>query len=235
LLAFQGGDRNLAGMIAAAAAVPPATHGLSFGWFDMVAVAMLGFGLFRGRRNGMSKELLPVLEWLLLVSLSGLGYPMLAGLLSGFIHDPLWNNLVAYLAPALVVFVVFSILKQQFAEKLVKSSFFKGGEYYLGMLAGTIRYACVLIFLLALLNAPAYTPAQIAQMKAYDQANLGGGIFTGNYFPHLFQIQAAVFKESFLGSGVADNLGVMLINIKHPGAGGAQEPPKPKPVINIGN
>ena len=221
-------------MFTAAAAAPPVTNGMALDWFDLVAVLVLGFGLFRGRRNGMAKELLPLLEWLVLVPVCGLGYALLAGVLAGFIPDKLWSCLVAYLALALAVFIFFAILKRQFAEKLEKSNFFKGGEYYLGMLSGMVRYACMLLFVLALLNAPVFTPAQIAQMKAYDQTNLGGGIFAGNYFPHLFEVQAAVFKDSFVGPRVKDDLGMLLINTGQPGAGGAQ-PPKKQPVIKIGN
>jgi uncharacterized membrane protein required for colicin V production len=221
-------------MFAAAATAPPVTNGMALDWFDMVAVVMLGFGLFRGRRNGMAKELLPLLEWLVLVPVCGLGYALLAGVLAGFIPDKLWSCIVAYLALALAVFIVFAILKRQFAEKLEKSNFFKGGEYYLGMLSGMVRYACVLLFVLALLNARIYTPAEIAQQTAYDQKNFGGGLFAGNYFPHLFQVQAAVFKDSFVGPRIKDHLGMLLINTGQPGAGGAQ-PPKKQPVIKIGN
>ena len=221
-------------MFAAAAAAPPATNGMAFDWFDLVAVAVLGFGLLRGRRNGMAKELLPLLEWLVLVPVCGLGYSLLAGVLAGSIPDKLWSCVVAYLALALAVFIFFAFLKRQFAEKLEKSNFFKGGEYYLGMLSGMVRYACVLLFVLALLNARIYTPAEIAQQTAYDQKNFGGGSFAGNYFPHLFQVQAAVFKDSFVGSSIKNNLGMLLINTGQPGAGGVQ-PPKKQPVIKIVN
>src|ERR1039458_3638529 len=100
-------------MFAAAAAAPPATNGMAFDWFDMVAVVVLGFGLFRGRRNGMAKELLPLLEWLVLVPVCGLGYALLAGVLAGFIPDKLWSCIVAYLALALAVFIVFAILRSE--------------------------------------------------------------------------------------------------------------------------
>jgi len=221
-------------MIAAAAAAPPATNGLPFNWFDIVVVVVLGFGLFRGRRNGMAKEFLPLLEWLVMVPVCGLGYVMLAGVLAGFLPDPLWICLAAYLALALVVFIVFTVLKRLFAEKLVKSDFFKGGEYYLGMLSGLVRYACVLMFVLALLNAPVFTPAEIAQQTAFDKKNFGGGLFAGNYFPHLVQVQSAVFKESFLGPRIKDNAGMLLINTGQTGVGDAQ-PPGQQPVIKIGN
>ena len=221
-------------MIAAAAAASPATNGLPFNWFDMTVVVVLGFGLFRGRRNGMAKELLPLLQWLVMVPACGLGYALLAGVLAGFIPNKMWNCLVAYLALALVVFIFFTVLKRQLDEKLVKSNFFKGGEYYLGMMSGMVRYACVLLFVLALLNAPVYTPVEIAQQTAYDQKNFGGGLFTGNYFPHLFQVQAEVFKGSFVGPRIKDHLGMLLINTGQPGVGDAP-PPKKQPVIKLGN
>jgi uncharacterized membrane protein required for colicin V production len=222
-------------MIAAAAA-PPTTPGLPFNWFDLLVVALLLFGLFRGRRNGMAKELLPLLLWGVLVVVSGLGYTMVAGAFGGFLHDPLWNCLAGYLTLALAVFVVYVILKRLFAEKMVKSDLFKSGEYYLGMLSGMVRYGCVLIFALALLNAPVYTPKQIQEQRVRDQADFGGGPgsgFKGNYFPHVSTIQAAVFKESFLGPRIKDGLGILLINTGQPDAGGAQ-PLKPQPVIKIG-
>lgn len=220
-----------------AAAAPPATHGLPFNWFDMAVVVVLGFGLFRGRRNGMAKELLPLFQWVVLVLVCGLGYAMLAGLLSGFLHDPLWNCIVAYLALALAVFIVFVVLKQRLAEKLVKSDLFKGGEYYLGMLSGMIRYGCILLFALALLNAPVYTLAQIVEQRVRDQNNFGGGPgsgFAGNYFPHVCTVQQSVFKESFLGPRIKDDLGQLLIETDQSGASGAPPPKKP-PMIKIGN
>ncbi len=228
-------------MIAAAAttaaAAPATTNGLPLNWFDLVVVVTLGAGLFRGRRNGMAKELLPTLQWLLLLPVCGLGYPLLAGALTGFVPDALWNNIVAYLALALAVFIVFTILQRKCAELLVKSDFFRGSEYYLGMLAGMVRYACALLTVLALLNARAYTPAEKTRMLAADQVNWGGGAgsdFKGRFFPHLFTIQDAVFKDSFLGPRIKDSLGLLLIKSGPPGAGAAP-PPKPQPVIKIGN
>ncbi len=231
-------------MIAAAAAAPTATNGLSFNWFDIVAVVVLGFGLFRGRRNGMSKELLPVLQWLVIVSVSGLVYPKLAAVLARLVPDKFWTCFLSYMALAAVVFIVFTILKQQIAEKVVAGDFFKGGEYYLGMMAGMVRYACVLVFVLALLNAPVFTAAEISAVVARDQQNFGGGAnsgFSGSYFPHLFQIQAAVFKDSFLGPRIKANAGMLLINTGQSGADAgkpgqnAPGPPKKQPVIKIGN
>ena len=110
-------------MIAAAAA-PTATHGIPFNWFDIAAVVVLGFGLFRGKRNGMSKELLPLVQWLVLLPVCGLVYPKLAAVLAGFVPDKFWTCILSYLALAMVVFIVFKMLKQQIAEKVVAGDFF---------------------------------------------------------------------------------------------------------------
>ncbi|HEX3890338.1 MAG TPA: hypothetical protein VHX90_05750, partial [Verrucomicrobiae bacterium] len=59
-----------------AAAVQPAARQMMPGWFDGVVVLALAFGIFLGRRNGMSKELLPFLQWLILVPLCAFLYPI---------------------------------------------------------------------------------------------------------------------------------------------------------------
>ncbi len=94
----------------------------------MVVVVVLGFGLFRGRRNGMAKELLPLFQWLVVVLASGMGYALVAGVLAAFLPDALWACITAYLALALAVFILFALLKRRLAARLVKSDLFKGGE-----------------------------------------------------------------------------------------------------------
>jgi uncharacterized membrane protein required for colicin V production len=222
-------------MIAEATPSAPANAGgLPFNWFDIVVLAVLLFGLYRGKRNGMSKELLPLLQWVVLVPVCGFGYAILGGILTHTLGlDQLWGLLLAYLILAFAVFIVFSILKKRFAEKMTKSSFFSGGEYYLGAFSGMVRYTCALVFVLALLNAPVYTPAEIASAQAFDKKNLGGGLFEGNYIPHLFQIQSMVFKESFAGPLVRKNLAMLLIVSDH-SRNGAPAPAKPPPVMHFG-
>ena len=63
-------------MIAAVTETHPAfsLQHLPFNWFDIALIAVLIFGLYRGRKNGMSKEFLPLLEWLLAIVLATLFY-----------------------------------------------------------------------------------------------------------------------------------------------------------------
>jgi uncharacterized membrane protein required for colicin V production len=225
-------------MFAAVAASTPDKGGLPFGWFDLVVIIVLGFGVYRGRRNGMSKELLPLLQWVVMLPVCGFGYPMLNGLLSQFIKNVFWSNLLAYLFLALLVFLTFAMLKRLLEKKLVTSDFFRGSEYYLGMLSGIVRYACAIIFALALLNAPYYSPEDVARQKAFDQKNFGGGLYSGSYFPHVYTVQNEVFKDSFLGPRIKEYLGVLLI--RTPGSKSTSpesnpaEPPKKPAVIKIG-
>ncbi len=198
-----------------AAAAQSAMSNMGFNWFDLVTVAVLGFGLFRGKKNGMSREVILLVQWLVLVLVCGLCYPMLAGLMARYLSDRFWDPFGAYIALAVVLLIVFKVLKQKFTEKMVTGDYFKGGEYYLGMMAALVRFACVLLFVLALLNAPVYTPGEIAQQVAQDQKDFGGGSgsqFSGSYFPHFSQIQLAVFRDSFIGSRIKNDLGFLLIN-----------------------
>jgi uncharacterized membrane protein required for colicin V production len=206
---------------------------MPFNWFDVLVVIVLMFGLLYGRRKGMSKELLPLAQWFILLPVCGFGCPPLAKLLSGVIPSALWSHLLAYLAPALVIWSIFKLLKHMVAKKLGMTDFFKGSEYPLGMLAGAVHFECVLLFVLALLNAPFYSPQDIAKQKAFDQKNFGGGLYSGSYFPHVFTIQSMVFKESFVGPRIKDGLGVLLIDTAD-AAKAQSAPPAKNAVITIG-
>jgi uncharacterized membrane protein required for colicin V production len=226
-------------MIAAAAHSASAiADNLSISWFDAVFVVMLVFGLFRGRRNGMSKELLPLVQWLLVVGVCGLAYPVVARMcVNYFGWGKALSDVTGYVALALVIFFIFAILKQKFTERLVAVNFFKGGEYYLGMMAGLVRFACVLLFALALMNAPVYSAADIAEHNAYVARTYGGGQagFSGDFFPTFQSIQEQVFKKSFTGHYIKDHLGVLLINTTGTSGATGNVPAKKTPIIHIGN
>ena len=55
-ICWHGGVENNFNFMIAVATQSFALDQLPFGWFDVVLVAVLGFGLFRGRKNGMTKE-----------------------------------------------------------------------------------------------------------------------------------------------------------------------------------
>ncbi|MGH8023084.1 MAG: CvpA family protein [Limisphaerales bacterium] len=208
---------------------------LPINWFDAAVLILLGFGAFRGRKNGMTRELAPLVQWLLAATVPALGYVVLARYFNGECHvDKLRSALAGYLAIAIALFLIFTPIKRALKKRAESGGLFGGGEYYLGMCAGPVRYASMILFALALLNARFYTSGEIAAKKAYDERWYGGGLYSGNYFPDLHTAQNSIFKDSFLGPLIASNLSILLIQTG-PGNGGADGPKKPQPVIHIGN
>jgi uncharacterized membrane protein required for colicin V production len=220
----------------AAAAQTNVSH-LSANWFDAVVVVMLGLGLFRGHKNGMSKEVVPLFQWLMLVIISGWGYKIAAQV---FINaagmDKTVSYVLAYIILALVVYLIFAFINRAMTKKVETSNFFGAREFYFGMPAGMIRFACILVALLAVLNAPFYSKTDVEVHKIYMRNTYGGGEYSGNYLPDLQTVQAQVFKESFSGPYIKKYLGTMLIGATAAGqSGGPNAPQKPRPVIYMGN
>jgi hypothetical protein len=130
-----------------------------------------------------------------------------------------------YLLLAVVVVLVFSGIKKLMGYRMIENNLFGGAEYYLGMLAGMIRFACMLVAVLALLNAPYYTAQEIKQHDAYVKRWFGGGMYTGDYFPSIHTIQEQVFTKSFTGPYIKDYLGTLLIEIAPPAAATPEKKP----------
>lgn len=197
---------------------------LLFNWFDLALVFIVAFGFWRGRKNGMSKEFVPVLQWLVTVIGGAVGYRPLGDLLirQGVVKYVFGKNfeeltaayLTAYLLIALVVLVVFSTFKRKAKARLEGSTLFGDSEYYLGIVAGVLRYFSILLFALALLNAPVYSQADILRAKAYNNRWFGGGLsgYSGDFFPSVSEVQASIFKDSLTGPFLKNGLSVLLIN-----------------------
>ncbi|MGA3266167.1 MAG: CvpA family protein [Verrucomicrobiota bacterium] len=212
---------------------------LPFNWFDVAVVAILLFGFFRGRKNGMSKEVLLVLQWVALVVVCGFGYALVAPALKNYTGCPKTLSCVGgYLLLAAGVTMIFAFLRQALMPKLTGSNVFGGNEYYLGLLSGTVRYGCIALFALALLNAPHYTTADIQAHRAYEKRWYGGDLYGGNYIPDVPTVQDSIFKKSLLGPYIASYLGPLLIQTGPSGSGFGTEPPPAmikRPVVHIGN
>jgi hypothetical protein len=103
------------------------------------------------------------------------------------------------------------------------------------MVAGLIRFACILLVALAFLNAPFYSQADIIKKQNYNKRWFGGGLYSGNYVPDLQTVQKNVFKDSFAGSHIKDWLGVLLIESGGPDDKSKQAAPAKQPIIHIGN
>ncbi len=189
---------------------------MPFNWFDIAVLLMLMVGYARGRKRGMSQESLSMLNWVTIVLVSGIAYEPLGTLLESFAKiGKLWSFIIAYSTVALTIALIFSVVKRSLGKKLTGSDTFGKGEYYLGIPAGMVRFACVTLVFMALLNARFYSTAEVKAQTKYDLENYGS-----SFFPHLYTIQDDVFKGSFLGSNIKKHADFLLIK-PTPGRGGS--------------
>lgn len=180
---------------------------LPINWFDVVLVVVLVAGLLRGRKRGLSEELITMLQWLVTVAVCTFTYKPVAEFLTpttGF--SVLFCRISAYILMMLVVWLVFIVLKRAIGGKLIGSDAFGKGEYYMGMPAGLIRFACILVTVLAVVNARFYSPAEIALNEKVTK-----DVYGSNFFPGLYEMQQDIFFNSFSGAIVRKHASVLLI------------------------
>jgi uncharacterized membrane protein required for colicin V production len=176
-------------------------------WFDLAVVIVLLLGVNRGRKNGMSVELMVMLQWVAIVFAGAFFYrPLGDALCQSSPVSHLFGYIAMYVTIAIVVKIAFAGVKKALGGKLVGSGVFGRAEYYLGMVGGAIRFACILMAALALLNAPLYTRQELAKAKA-KQLDLYGS----NFFPGIGSAQEDVFKGSLIGSAIKNYCGFLLI------------------------
>jgi uncharacterized membrane protein required for colicin V production len=181
----------------------------TYDYFDVIVLVWLLIGIIHGRKRGMTQELLPTLQWLFIVVLAGLFYFSFSSVIfqsTGGAFNHLWSNITAYVLIAFAIHLVFLWIKQGVGEKLTGSDLFGRAEYYLGMLSGLIRYACMLIVLCALMNSRVYTSAELAEDAKIQKRN-----FEDIRFPTYGSVQYAILKESFTGRLIEDKLNSVLI------------------------
>src|SRR5580658_677572 len=178
-----------------------------FNYFDVVVAVWLIIGLFRGRKKGMSQELLPLMQWIGIVAAGGLFYWPFSTLVRHYTQfNALWSVLTAYLLIAAGVHLIYLWFKQMLAVKLVEKDPFGRAEFYLGMMSGVVRFACILLFAMALMNSYVVSAAERAQTEKAQAAN-----FSDIRFPTYGEFQQDVLVKSFTGDFVESKLKNVLI------------------------
>src|SRR5437016_7457098 len=181
--------------------------------FDFALLAILVIGVLQGRKHGMSEELLAMIKWAaILVGCAFLYEPagnLFAQSTSMFSH--LTCYLIVYITAAVLIFVGFAGIKRGLGGKLVGSDIFGGAEYYLGMASGLVRFTCILLVGLALLNARYFSQAEVDAMAASRKE-----IYGSDFFPGLHSLQSVVFERSLTGPWIRKGLGFLLIKPTEP-------------------
>jgi uncharacterized membrane protein required for colicin V production len=180
---------------------------VSFGWFDFVVIVLLIWGLWRGRKHGMSQELLPLLQSLLMVVLGAQFYEPLGRLLANATPFGYQSCFITtYFAIAFAIAFVFSLIRKAVGEKLFASDVFGKMEFTLGMLGGAARYACYVLMFLAFINVFPMNAAKEEEQKKKQQENFGS-----ISFPTFTTIHDDIQNKSFLTRQVRAQLPLILI------------------------
>ncbi len=181
---------------------------LSFNLFDVLLPVVAVIGVYFGRRNGISRELISLLKWLTIVFGCAIIYEPLGTIIAqAGVFDLLSAFLLAYLGSALAVFLLFSLAQRRLVPRLVERDTFGRAEYYLGMGSGVVRFSCMLLMGLAVLNARAFSPAELKAMDRFQEETYGTSIF-----PTLHSLQSAVFETSLSGPWIKHDLSFLLIS-----------------------
>jgi uncharacterized membrane protein required for colicin V production len=183
------------------------TEVVPLNWVDLLTAVVLFVGILRGRKRGMSEELLDTLQWIAIVVVGGLFYQHLAQALAHpSLMSPASVHVASYVLIALTIKLVVTFVKRHTGEKVVGSDLFGRSEYYLGMLAGAARWACVYLFLLNLLHAPYYTREMLVATEKSQEKNFGDV-----RFPTFGAIQHTFFNDSATGWATEKYLEPILI------------------------
>jgi uncharacterized membrane protein required for colicin V production len=186
---------------------------LPFNFFDALLVVVVLAGISRGRKHGMSEELLNLLQWLTVLFVCAVIYEPAGKMIGQFtsVFGMLSCYLLAYVGAGLLVLLVFAGIKRALGGKLVGSDIFGRSEYYLGMASGLARGTCVLLAVLALLNARYFSPTEVRAMQKFQD-----DVYGSDFFPTLQSVQSTVFDKSLTGPWIKQNLGFLLIKPTEP-------------------
>jgi hypothetical protein len=88
----------------------------------------------------------------------------------------------------------------------VKKDLFGRSEFYLGMVAGFVRFGCMLLVGMSLMNSRVATAVELAQTEKFQK-----DWFSDIRFPTYGQFQQDVLFKSFTGNWVQSNLKPVLI------------------------
>ena len=176
-------------------------------WVDIAILAVVIAGIFRGRKRGMSEDLLDVIKWVtILVAAAFVMRPAGQMLAEASVFSLLSCYIFIYTLIVLGLKLFFGFIRKRIGDKLVSSDFFGSAEYYLGMVAGAFRYLCVIVVALAFINARYYSPEEIAEDARVQQNNFGD-----IRFPTWASFQDKVFNRSASGAMARDFVPFCLI------------------------
>jgi uncharacterized membrane protein required for colicin V production len=181
---------------------------VKFSWFDFLVFILVVIGFIQGRRHGMSEELLPLLQTLAMLVVASYYYEPLGILYAQLATSTIMTGYIAaYLTFVVVIKLTFAfIIKRAVGEKIISSDLFGRMEYYLGMVAGAIRWFAAVVIVLAIVNAREISPQQQQRERMFTEE-----LVSQMVFPDYGSLHAQIFEKSFSGRLVQEHLNNLLI------------------------
>lgn len=194
------------------------------GWFDVLVIALIVVGFYRGRKRGMSEEFPLLIQWVVILAGGALLYKPTGELVSQMTGmGKLFWFVMIYLLWAIAVKGVITWIVRAKGDKVNLADRFGKAEYPLGIMAGMIRFVFVVFFTLALLNARLYTSEELKALAKFQQDNFGN-----ISLPTISAVQTSIFRKSLVGKMVKDKMAPMLIEGTRPRAVRAKNQPNKK-------
>jgi uncharacterized membrane protein required for colicin V production len=188
--------------------------------FDYGAVILLLIGAIQGGRRGFSQEILNLLKWLAIVALGAHGCAILGVALADWLSiTPASGYVLAYTLIALLLGLAFYMLRRAVGGKLMSKDVFGRFEIPLGVTAGVMRLACIILVFMALLNL---VPPPMADAAGGAPA----AATTTRQF--LGVLHDTVFVESWSGQNIKNSFSDELVQPP------ANSNPQPKRFEDIG-
>ena len=180
---------------------------LNLAWFDGAVLLLLWVGLIRGRTKGVSSQLLELLQWLGTVFLGVLLYRPIGHWLQPHLQvSSVAANVIAFLLIGGLLKLAIARLEDGMSEKLLSGDYFGRMEYPLGMLAGVLIHAAMILAALSLTRARLVTTEEVNLARKKQLAELGS-----TFFPDLGKVQEEIFEKSMSGKFIHQHLGQHLI------------------------
>ncbi len=114
---------------------------LTFGVFDICIIMILTISGFVGYHNGFVKEIINILIWLISIFTTFLFLDESIKIFSTFVNVEIIVNIISFLIPLSIFFLIFVILFKLFFNNLTEIS-----NYFLDRLLGSLFGVCKGIF-----------------------------------------------------------------------------------------
>lgn len=187
--------------------ITPLLAALRLNMFDALVLGALGWGVYQGKQQGAASTHVSVVQWMLIGFGGGAMGNLFGSFLSSILGSPYWSQLIGYFVWIFIIMIVFAFLNSKGMGEWKNSDWFGRLEYPLGILGGLIKYFCIILTVMSILNAKHYTPAMIKADRDWQIEEFGSTLF-----PSLTMLNNMIFNTSFSGPNIKRVFGWAILS-----------------------